>query len=279
MNLSTETRGVSPPTSELDRLLEDRDRAVDLLIKAVDMIAEANDLTPDPDGRDDTRGTKTGLASELRSPVWHSIENQDSRESLVKDCMAHFDRKAWTMLLNRSQMAELMSHRDKDAYYQQLQNKPPELNRESVHGTFIALFGSRNETWRRGVVELFASLSGNYKSHDPFKIGRRLILENALGWSGWNFYTHANDQVDDLQRVIHVIQGKQPPVGDELWSRIIVRERKRGPDMWHAGPVTFKWFKNGSLHIWLQDPGLISRINEIITEHYGATLADGRQSA
>ena len=51
-DLSTATRGVSPPASELDQLLEDRERGVDLLTRAIDMIAEANALTPDPDGRD-----------------------------------------------------------------------------------------------------------------------------------------------------------------------------------------------------------------------------------
>ena len=44
-DLSTATRGVSPPTSEMDKLLEDRARAEQLLEAAVAMIAEANDLT------------------------------------------------------------------------------------------------------------------------------------------------------------------------------------------------------------------------------------------
>lgn len=33
------------------------------------------------------------------------------------------------------------------------------------------------------------------------------------------------------------------------------------------------YFKNNSLHIWLQDETLINQINDIIAEHYGATLA------
>ena len=275
MQLSADTRGVSPPTSELDRLLDDRAQALDLLTRAVDMIAEANALTPDPDGRDGVRQLKTGLVAELRNPSWYGIEKTDARERLVRDCMQHFDRKGWMLLLKRSQMTDLMSHQDKDAYYQQLTDTPPELNRESVVGTFTALFGNRHETWRRGVVELFAGLSGHYKSHDPFKVGRRLVIPNALGWSGWNFYTHADDKVDDLQRVIHVLQGEEPPATDDLWSRIITRERQRGAKLWLAGPVTVKWFKNQSVHIWINEPELIDRINEIIAEYYGATLANG----
>ena len=273
-DLSIATRGVSPPTSELDQLLEDRARAVDLLTRAIDMIAEANALTPDPDGRDDVRQLKTGLVAELRNPSWYGIEKPDARASLVRDCMQHFDRKGWMLLLKRSQMADLMSHQDKDAYYQQLSDDPPELNRESVVGTFTSLFGNRRETWRRGVVELFASLARRYKSHDPFKVSRRMILPNALGWSGWSFYTHADDKVNDLQRVIHVIQGKEPPAAEEQWSRLIDRARRDGAKGWQAGTlVQFRWFKNGSLHIWMQDDTITAAINDIIAEHYGAVLA------
>ncbi|MFW6344799.1 MAG: DUF4942 domain-containing protein [Halomonas sp.] len=276
--LSTATRGVSPPTSELDQLLEDRANAEGLLTRAINLIAEANALTPDPDGRDGQRQLKIGLAGELRNADWYSIDNPQRRPELVNKCLAHFDRDAWMLLLKRSRMAELMSHQDKEAYYKQLRDKPPALTRESVVGTFTELFGNRQATWRRSVVELFAGLAGRYKSHDPFKVGRRMILPNALGWAGWSFYTHADDKVDDLQRVIHVIQGKEPPTSEEQWSRLIDRARRDGAKGWQAGTlVEFRWFKNGSLHIWMQDDTITDAINEIIAEHYGAALA-GRKA-
>ena len=277
-DLSTATRGISPPTSELDQLLEDRTRAEQLLEAAVAMIAEANDLTPDPDGRDDVRQLKIGLAGELRSADWYGVDKADNRARLVKTCLDRFDRDAWMLLLKRSQMSDLMSHQDKDAYYQQLAKDPPALTRESVVGTFTELFGNRQATWRRSVVELFAGLSGHYKSHDPFKVSRRMILPNAMGWAGWSFYTHADDKVDDLQRVIHVIRRLEPPADDERWSRMVDRERRAGASECHAYPITFRWFKNGSLHIWLQDETITAAINEIIAEHYGATLA-GRKGS
>ena len=276
--LSTATRGVSPPTSELDTLLEDRARAEDLLTRAVAMIAEANALTPDPDGRDSMRQLKVGLAGELRSADWYGVDKDDNRARLVKTCLDRFDRDAWMLLLKRSRMTELMSHQDKDTYYQQLAKDPPALTRESVIGTFTELFGNRHSTWRRSVVELFAGLSGRYKSHDPFKVARRMILPNAMGWAGWSFYTHADDKVDDLQRVINVIQGKEPPQGDEHWSRLIERHRRERATGYQAGPVEFRWFKNGSLHIWLQDDTITQAINAIIAEHYGAVIADGSRS-
>lgn len=276
-DLFVATQGISPPTSELDQLLEDRDQAVGLLTRAIDMIAEANALTPDADGRDDTRQLKIGLAGELRSADWYGIDKADKRQLLVDGCLARFDRDAWMLLLKRSRMAELMSHQDKDAYYQQLRDTPPALTRESVVGTFTELFGNRQATWRRSVVELFAGLAGHYKSHDPFKISRRMILPNAMSWAGWSFYTHADDKVDDLQRVIHVIQGAEPPASEEQWSRLIDRARREGAKGWQAkGQVEFRWFKNGSLHIWMQDDAIIAAINDIIAEHYGAALAGRR---
>lgn len=272
-SLSTATRGISPPTSELDQLLEDRARAEDLLTQAVAMIAEANALTPDANLRDSVRQIKIGLAGELRNADWYGVDRAENRARLVKNCIDRYDRDAWMLLLKRSRLGELMSSKDKDTYYQQLAKDPPALTRESVIGTFTDLFGNRQATWRRSVVELFAGLAGGYKSHDIFKVSRRMILPNAMGWSGWNLYTHVDDKVDDLQRVISVIQAQDIPTGDDRWSRIIDRQRREGATGWSAGPVEFRWFKNGSLHIWMQDDAITEAINAIIAEHYGATLA------
>jgi hypothetical protein len=265
--LSTESRAVSPPITELDSLLERRERALAMLTEGVRLIAEASALTPDREGN----LSRIGMASELRSQDWYGVDKPESRERLVQQCMQEFDRCGWLYLLRRSKLAELMSKQDKDAYYSQLQKDPPEMTRDTVTTTFVELFGNRQATWRRGVVELFASLGGGYKSHDAFKVSRRMIIPHALsGHGGWSFYRHADDQIDDLQRVIHLIQGKEPP--EERWSDIIERHRRGGATGWHAGCVEFRWFKNMSLHIWMQDEAIVDAINEIIAEHYGATL-------
>lgn len=62
MHPSTETRGLSPPTSELDGLLERRERAEGLLRQGIEMIAEASGLTPDRHGG----LAKIGMASDCR---------------------------------------------------------------------------------------------------------------------------------------------------------------------------------------------------------------------
>ncbi|WP_425542351.1 DUF4942 domain-containing protein, partial [Sphingomonas trueperi] len=49
--------------------------------------------------------------------------------------------------------------------------------------------------------------------------------------------------------------------------------RRDGAKGWTAGPVEFRWFRNNSLHIWMQDDTITAAINEIIAEHYGAALA------
>lgn len=272
---STDTRSLSPPTSELESLLERRERAETLLTQAIDMIAEANRLTPTRDGS----LSEIGLAAELRSQDWYAVNKPQGRARLLKGCMDCFDRDGWLYLLRRSQLSALMSKQDKEAYYKELQRDPPPLTRENVTTTFVDLFGNRQATWRRGVVELFASLSGNYKSHDPFKIARRLIVPHAMSeHGGWSFYRHADDQVDDLQRVIGLIQGGEKEAG-ERWSDLVERERRAGGCEYDAGPVLFRWHKNGSLHIWMQDSDITDEINGIIAEHYGATLADARKRA
>jgi len=61
-------------------------------------------------------------------------------------------------------------------------------------------------------------------------------------------------------------------------SNVVDRFKRAGEAEVSEGPLTLRWFRNGNLHIWINDETLIDRINEIIAEHYGATLANGRRA-
>jgi hypothetical protein len=67
-----------------------------------------------------------------------------------------------------------------------------------------------------GVIILFRRLSWDYKTNQPFQFGKRIILNCLLSVYG-NDTAHAflnhttTDQLDDLLRVFHVLDGKPEP--------------------------------------------------------------------
>lgn len=263
MTLPATTTGVSPPTAELDTLLANRARADDLLTRGIALIAEAAELTPSVGGGN----SAIAILGELRSASWYGADTSQGREKLKAGALSRFDTRAWQWLLDRSRMADVMSAKDKAGYEKQLYSAPPPLTRESVIGTFIELFGDRHATWRRGVVELFQSLSGNYKSHDAFKVGKRLVISEAFGK-----FRDPCDQADDLERIICVLTGDEQPAPGDRWGDWVKQARREGAESLDVGPALFRWFKNGNMHIWIQRPDLVDQINGIIAEHYGAAI-------
>ena len=56
----------------------------------------------------------------------------------------------------------------------------PPLTFENITATFTNLHGARGDMFERGVLGLFRSLSWNYKTNEPFKFGKRVIMESLF---------------------------------------------------------------------------------------------------
>ncbi len=60
--------------------------------------------------------------------------------------------------------------------------------------------------FERGVLQCFRRLSWDYKTNQPFKFGKRVIVTGLMtgGYAG----SRATNELDDLMRVFHVLDGQ-----------------------------------------------------------------------
>lgn len=152
---------------------------------------------------------------------------------------------------------------------------------ELIVRIFTNLHDSRGDMFDRGVIEVFRRLSWCYKTHNPFRFGKRVILtyfRNPVKGQAYGYLNHrVTDELDDLVRVFSVLDGKpEPDHRDSMWSRISGQERAEyrvGPENeLDAEYFHIRWFRNGNGHLTFKRPDLVEKMNAIIGRHYPGAL-------
>jgi len=125
----------------------------------------------------------------------------------------------------------------------------PELTAANIEATFTELYGARADVFERGELECFRRLSWDYRTNQPFRFGKRIILKSLFSYGSLN--GHGTNELDDLMRVFHVLDGKpeggsprrrllrdQPRTTatadlsrERLSAPALVQERQRAPDL------------------------------------------------
>ncbi len=266
--LSTETKAPSPPMTELDRILTKRARMTALLAEGLALIGEAMQESVVGD-----HGVNYTLQN---ARGWYDIHEAGQQLRVVQECQKEFDQRGWRELLRKSQLESVMHSKAKQDLFDGLRKSTPELNAENVKSVFIDMFKNRHETWKEGVVVLFQQLSNRYKSHSPFKIKARIILE-GLSEYGFTFHTSSRDKLNDLERVMCLIRGTtQPESWNEKLAHKLEDAKRSGQELYLSDELKIRLFGNGNIHIWIMKPDMVDKINDIIADYYGNVLAAER---
>ncbi|KAA5604377.1 DUF4942 domain-containing protein [Roseospira marina] len=233
-------------------------------------------------------GTGHGLSSLTSSTgaMWSVVYSGITKRAM-DDVRKEIDRDVWTYMAESLGLYTVMDATAKAKFQDDIEKDPPEVTVENLRATFGALRADADVIFRRGLVETFRRLDRRYRSHDAFKIDDRIVLGHALNEFGsWTRYGRDDDRIADLDRVMHVLDGK--PVPDRcaaLPSQILdaVRAGKRCGERIERGEIIdrdsyfrVKWFKNGNVHLWMLRPDLVEKANKLIAEECGATLGDAR---
>ena len=125
--------------------------------------------------------------------------------------------------------------------------------------------------FERGVLQCFQRLSWDYKSNQPFRFGKRIIVKYLLSSGSTNF--RVTNELDDLIRVFCILDGKpEPDHRNGAYSFISDAQRMRHTeaenDYFHL-----RWFKNGNGHLTFKRPDLVEKMNQIFAKHYPNALA------
>lgn len=154
----------------------------------------------------------------------------------------------------------------------------PEVTLANIEATFSALYASRGEMFERGVIELFRSLSWDYKSNSPVRFGRKLVLRGAIDalagrweWARPNF--SGCNSLDDLIRVMSILDGKpEPDHRNGAYPRLSAAGFPQCGEVDLGGYVKVRGYKNGNGHAFFMRPDLVDRMNAILARHHPDAL-------
>lgn len=151
------------------------------------------------------------------------------------------------------------------------------VNKDNILSTFKQLHHSKDEVFERGVINVFKSLSWDYKSNSPCKFGKKIIVNGLVNYSRWDFllnWGRRRDQFADLERMLNLLDAKPVPESrDDLGVRLdrhidVQRESQLYEDDYFA----IRYFQKGTAHLTFKWPELTDSMNEIVAKHYPGML-------
>jgi hypothetical protein len=227
------------------------------------------------------------LAAQMESRVVHAdICSDTGLERIMKD----IDARLWDHLLCGSGVTAVMDAKARKEWDTAIKDhKVPELTAENIKTTFAQLYADRGAMFERGVIEVFRRLSWDYKTNCPRKFGKRLVMRFIVdNWGDPQMSYEGGKQIDDLRRVMCVMDGKPEPSHTEClyqlckaakWPRIGPFEI--GPDsrVNEDGYFSIRGFKNGNCHLTFLRPDLVDQMNKILAKHHANALPPASSSA
>lgn len=294
------------PRTTVDEVVGHRDRALNLYARAFEKIEEAARAIAEADSA--VRDACGGLSSEPYVEK-HASEVEAFRNAVklpdgdeyLRVARRLTDLKVWASLIERTDLETLMDKEAKDQLRGQMAYVPektdgdglvinqeeierglPPVTVETVRSTLEGFAADSETIFRRGLANAFAKLDRRFRSHDGFKIGSRVILYRTFDeWGTWNYYRGHRDTLTDIERVFLVLDGKAPRANYAGIVGAIDEERKkehnfvRRQSEVEGDYFRVRIFKNGNAHLWFTRKDLLSKVNQILADHYGEVLGDG----
>lgn len=296
--------------ANIDDICEGRDRAIAHWLAAYDDFhAETKAAAMACIGRaflriplSNSRYDESTLAQDfLRAPDQFETRREDgwkevktpAREAFLRSLTTELDRSAWQALLELVGGGELMDRQAKEEWRESLKSPAP-FTAENCKATFSHLWGNRRELFLRGIANTFSRLDRRFRSHDGFKIGARLIIDNALDTTfsrscHWRHSHDRRDTFEDVERLLYELDGKPYPTRaalakltkDDESPPLLMAEELANlaphnlPQVVTGPYFRVRAFKNGNLHIWFERDDLLQEVNKLLAEYYGEAIGDG----
>lgn len=254
----------------IEELCGHRARAMQLYRAALDALAEAKAAH--------RRATHGQL---ITTDFLRDLQYKDEPDRFDKAARQGIDRDMWRYFINGTPLGSLMDKQERDSFERALKDEPPEITPDTVFATMSRLAGDAHVIFRRGLATAFARFCRDFKSHDGFKIGPRFIIAGLIqGGRGWPYLSHyRDDDVRDIDRCMHVLDGKTAPdyqqgilakIRDALATKTEQVETEYFRVRLHYG--------NGNGHVYPLRDDLVRDANRLIAAHYGETLGAGHSA-
>ncbi|MJK45495.1 DUF4942 domain-containing protein, partial [Salmonella enterica subsp. diarizonae] len=258
-------------STSIERIVTGRNAALEQIRTVTERIAEISTLTS-------SIGGKTALDWAMKQDFRCGCWLMEKTETAMKAITRNLDRGIWRDLMKKSGMLSLMDAQARDQWYRNLEGDDiPAISEANILNTFEQLHQSRDEVFERGVINVFKGLSWDYKSNNPCKFGKKIIVTGLVKYDRWGFglnWGWQRDRLADLERMLMILDGKPVPdnradVTRRLGDHI---HENRGSNSYEDGMFKIKYFQKGTAHITFRRPELVDKLNDIIARHYPGML-------
>lgn len=200
------------------------------------------------------------------------LTGSSANDEKLRACFVRtVDAGAWSYLMSESGMRTFMDANSRSRWDDQIRNgELPELNAANIEATFQRLHESRIDMMEEGVIDCFRKLSWHYKTNEPFKFGKKLIISHLH--DDHYLSLHSTDSLDDLVRVF-CFYDDVPQPDFRGGVRTVIQ------DAWRAGLTvaendyfSIRTYKKGTGHLTFKRPDLTEKLNLIIAKHFPNAL-------
>lgn len=252
------------------------DVAYEKLTDAADALMEANILN-----RKNRRNNTS--YNDFSSKEKYILDNVKlpTKEDFDKKCKRIVDSNIWSFIVEHTGLENLMDKKSKDELRNQLRETPPEITVDTIYATLETFQLQSGEIFKRGIAEVFSSLDRRFRSHCGFKIGSRIILNNAFTeYGSWNYHRlNQRDALIDIERTFRILDGKKETNYSDIITKIDdSRQKLFGTQQSYVETEYFRLrgFHNGNLHVWIRREDLLNKVNKLLAEYYGEVIPQER---
>ena len=259
------------PSVAIDRIIAQRNEGIALFMQAMECLATARRILLDASGDIFLYG--------FEDCVTDSVRHMDKPEEAKRNITRLADRKIWDRLMTDTGMYTFMSSCQRDEWNSQLMSDTcPEITLDNVLATFRHLNTSKMQTFEQGLIDVYRKLSWDYRTNNPCRLGKRIIIENMLyRWSNGRVTLDCSgrEALDDLVRPFYLLEGRNVPdfrnsigaqYGEFLGNGDNVGKLLEGEYF------TVRGYQKGTVHIVFKRPDLVEKLNDIIARHYPGAL-------
>jgi len=271
LEINGQRAGEVIPSVAIDRILALRENGLKQYAEALDMLNSARKLLLAATGGEYLYGFELCVKDALS---W-----ADQPERAQKGIKKSVDGKIWHRLMSETGMFTLMSGKQRDEWDRQTDGEDmPEIALDTVLATFEQLHTHKNDTFEQGVIDVFRSLSWDYRTNNPCKFAKKIIVSRLFNTysSGYiTFSISGRSTLDDLAKVFYLLEGRNVPdhrVSEGTkFSDHYQREGFSG-NAYEGEYFSLRYFKKGTAHITFNRPELVDRMNEIVARYYPSML-------
>ena len=239
-------------------ICERRDQIEVQVIKAMDALGEADRLLK----------TICTHGFYFDRNVFYSPSEPSNRSKASKALMQQADQKLWGRVIELGQFKDLMSVKQRRAIDEQLE-RCPRLSYETLTATFGELLQNRPNLLKDLVETAFAERSKEFKNNQGMKINKKHIVGKVFCKYGFNMHGYASERLEDITKAIAFLEGEDSPHVISILSESFDYS-------WLDGRVEFKKFKNGNVHVFINDQLIIDRLNDVLSGAMGAKVGENK---